>query len=85
MEFTISIEDLYYEYEDKILKSTKEYNEGVGKIDKLQEKIKKDFDLKDSQKEEIDELIDTVFDTECLLHKQAFVIGFRVAKSLLIE
>lgn len=84
MEDKISIVEIFEQNSDIILKATTEYTQGMNEFGELKEEFEKQLDLKDSQKEMLDEICDKALSTETLLHKQAFIKGFKMARDLLL-
>lgn len=81
----MSIEKLFKQNSDEILKSTKEYNKKMNLYGELREELERELDLTDEQKEKLEKAFDLAFDAEYELHKQCFVKGFKMARDLLIS
>lgn len=81
----MSIDKLFEQNLDDILKSTKEYNKKMKLYGDLREELEKEITLTDEQKEKLEKAFDLAFDAEYELHKQCFVKGFKMAKDLLMS
>lgn len=81
----MTIENLFKQNSDNILKSTEEYNKKMELYGDVREQIEKELNLTNEQKEKLEKAFDLAFEAEYLLHRQCFVKGFKMARDLLMS
>ena len=76
---------LYEQNIDEILSPTMDYTMKLHIFADLKEDFEKKLNLTDADIEILDEVFDAAFALEDTMHKQVFMIGFKMAKDLLLS
>ena len=78
-----TISKLYDSYKKEILQPSKEYNQYKSRYFKCRDKL--EYRLNEVNQELLENICNSIFDLEQILHKQAFVEGFCLGTKLFAE